>query len=131
MRYQIMRMSGVVLMSGLLAVQSLWAEETPTSDDKPAPRQYTYSWMFSDADVMKPRGGTTAGTNVVLDQQVSAGFQQLQSTELTPIGAATDRLFWRWLERIERALILLRQWGLPLITNRERPIRVGEPSACT
>ena len=85
MRFQIMSLSGVVLMSGLLAVQSLWAEETPTSDDKPAPRQYTYSWMFSDADVMKPRGGTTAGPNVVLDQQVSAGFLQLQSTELTPL----------------------------------------------
>ena len=49
-------------MSALLAVQSLWAEDTSTSDDKPAPRQYTYSWMFSDADEMKPRGGTTAGT---------------------------------------------------------------------
>jgi hypothetical protein len=64
-------------------VQSLWAEDVLTSDDKPAPRQYTYSWMFSDADGMKPRGGTTAGPNVVLDQQVSVGFQTLQSTGLT------------------------------------------------
>ena len=86
MRFQIMSLSGVVLVSGLLAVQSLWAEETPTSDDKPAPRQYTYSWMFSDADAMKPRGGTTSGPAVVLDQQVSADFQQLQSTELTRLG---------------------------------------------
>ena len=86
MRFQIMSLSGVVLMSGLLAVQSLWAEDTLTVSDKPAPRQYTYSWMFSDADEMKPRGGTTAGPNVVLDQQVSADFQQLQSTELTLLG---------------------------------------------
>ena len=83
MRYRIMRRLGVVLIGGLLAVQSLWAEDTSTVSDKPAPRQYTYSWMFSDADEMKPRGGTTAGPNVVLDQQVSASFQQLQSTELT------------------------------------------------
>ena len=83
MRYRIMRRLGVVLIGGLLAVQSLWAEDTSTVSDKPAPRQYTYSWMFSDADEMKPRGGTTAGPNAVLDQQVSASFQQLQSTELT------------------------------------------------
>ena len=42
MRFEIMRVSGVVLMSGLLAVQSLWAEDTSTGSDKPAPRQYTY-----------------------------------------------------------------------------------------
>ena len=83
MRFEIMRVSGVVLMSGLLAVQSLWAEDTSTVSDKAAPRQYTYSWMFSDADEMKPRGGTTAGPNVVLDQQVSAAFQLLQSSDLT------------------------------------------------
>ena len=83
MRYQIMKRSVLALMSALFVVQSLWAEDVLTSDDKPAPRQYTYSWMFSDADGMKPRGGTTAGPNVVLDQQVSVGFQTLQSTGLT------------------------------------------------
>jgi hypothetical protein len=85
MRYQIMKRSVLALMSALFVVQSLWAEDVLTSDDKPAPRQYTYSWMFSDADGMKPRGGTTAGPNVVLDQQVSAGFQTLQSAGLTPL----------------------------------------------
>lgn len=83
MRYQIMKRSVLALMSALFVVQSLWAEDVLTSDDKPAPRQYTYSWMFSDADGMKPRGGTTVGPNVVLDQQVSVGFQTLQSTGLT------------------------------------------------
>ena len=83
MQYLIMKRSVLALMSALFVVQSLWAEDVLTSDDKPAPRQYTYSWMFSDADGMKPRGGTTAGPNVVLDQQVSVGFQTLQSTGLT------------------------------------------------
>ena len=83
MQYQIMKRSVLALMSALFVVQSLWAEDVLTSDDKPAPRQYTYSWMFSDADGMKPRGGTTAGPNVVLDQQVSVGFQTLPSTGLT------------------------------------------------
>ena len=86
MRYHIMKKPALALMSALLVVQSLWAEDGPTFDDKPAPRQYTYSWMFSDADEMKPRGGATAGPNVVLDQQVSPDFQQLQSTELTRLG---------------------------------------------
>jgi hypothetical protein len=85
MQYQIMKRSVLALMSALFVVQSLWAEDVLTSDDKPAPRQYTYSWMFSDADGMKPRGGTTAGPNVVLDQQVSVGFQTLQSAGLTPL----------------------------------------------
>jgi hypothetical protein len=83
MRYQIMKRSVLALMGALFVVQSLWAEDVLTSDDKPAPRQYTYSWMFSDADGMKPRGGTTVGPNVVLDQQVSVGFQTLQSPGLT------------------------------------------------
>ena len=85
MRYQNVRISAGVLMCGLLAVQSLWADDTPTSDGNPEPRQYTYSWMFSDTDKMKPRGGTTAGPSVVLDQQISADFQQLQSAALNPI----------------------------------------------
>ena len=86
MRYPIMKKSALSLMSALLVVQSLWAEDALNPDDKPAPRQYTYSWMFSDVDAMKPRGGTTSGPAVVLDQQVSADFQQLQSTELTRLG---------------------------------------------
>ena len=86
MRYPIMKKSALSLMSALLVVQSLWAEDALNSDDKPAQRQYTYSWMFSDVDAMKPRGGTTSGPAVVLDQQVSADFQQLQSTELTRLG---------------------------------------------
>ena len=83
MRYQIMRTLAVVLISGLFAVPSLWAQDTSAVSDQSAPRQYTYSWMFSDADEMKPRGGTTAGPNIVLDQQLSADFQQLQSAALT------------------------------------------------
>ena len=63
MRYQIIKMSALLLVSGLLAVQSLWAEDTLTVSDKPTPRQYTYSSMFSDADQMNPRGGTTAAPN--------------------------------------------------------------------
>ena len=86
MRYHIMKKSALSLVSALLVVQSLSAKDALNSDDKPAPRQYTYSWMFSDVDAMKPRGGTTSGPAVVLDQQVSADFQQLQSTELTRLG---------------------------------------------
>ena len=58
-----MKKPALALMSALLVVQSLSAKDALNSDDKPAPRQYTYSWMFSDVDAMKPRGGTTSEFN--------------------------------------------------------------------
>lgn len=45
-------------------------------------RQYTYSWLFADSSSMKPRGGTTSGPDVVLDNATSAEFMRLQASDL-------------------------------------------------
>jgi hypothetical protein len=47
-------------------------------------RQYTFSWMFSESDSMKPRGGTTSGPEVRLDFGTAAAFSELQVRGLTP-----------------------------------------------
>jgi hypothetical protein len=47
-----------------------------------AARQYTYAWMFSDDDAMKPRGGTTSGPQVTLDTRVADAFTALQAPGL-------------------------------------------------
>lgn len=47
-------------------------------------RQYTFSWMFSDREVMKPRGGTTRGPSIILDDSVAPAFTALQEEGLSP-----------------------------------------------
>lgn len=54
----------------------------PTEAESP-PRQYTYSWLFSDADSMRPRGGTTKGPDVVLETKPSAAWQALQEPKIS------------------------------------------------
>jgi len=46
-------------------------------------RQYTFSWMFADDDAMAPRGGTTKGPEVTLDDAVAPAFSALQEPGLS------------------------------------------------
>ncbi|MEO1080706.1 MAG: DUF6607 family protein [Pseudomonadota bacterium] len=46
-------------------------------------RQYTFAWSFTDDATMKPRGGTTQGPEVILDQSVAPAFSALQQPDLT------------------------------------------------
>ncbi|MEE4278957.1 MAG: DUF6607 family protein [Halieaceae bacterium] len=50
-------------------------------DEKP--RQYTFAWMFSDDDTMAPRGGTSRGPEVTLDNRVAPAFEALQEPGLS------------------------------------------------
>jgi hypothetical protein len=59
------------------AAQQLASPEAPPGGPA-ASRQYTYSWLFSDATAMKPRGGTTEGPAVTISEARSAGFLALQ-----------------------------------------------------
>lgn len=66
-------------------------EETPgeaAADARPAaasdaPRQYTFAWMFTDDDDMAPRGGTTKGPGVTLEDSVAPAFVALQEPGLS------------------------------------------------
>ena len=54
-------------------------------DGDAARRQYTFAWMFADGDRMAPRGGTTRGPEVVMDDRTAPAFTALQAPGLTPM----------------------------------------------
>lgn len=73
-----------LLLWSFLMVDVLQAEPSTAADEfEPTRRQYTYAWMFSNADTMKPRGGTSRGPTVTLDEDVSPAFIALQAPELS------------------------------------------------
>ena len=45
-------------------------------------RQFTYAWPYTDADTMRPRGGSTKGPPVTLDTEPSEAWQGLQEPGL-------------------------------------------------
>ena len=57
-----------------------WAE---TMDTAPAARQFTYSWQFLKTDAMRPRGGTTRGPTVKLDESPGEAWAALQAPGLS------------------------------------------------
>jgi hypothetical protein len=67
----------------VVAAASVPAAAQDAASDSTSPRQYTFAWMFSDDAQMKPRGGTTTGPAVSLDEAVSEGFEALQEPGLT------------------------------------------------
>jgi len=68
------------LALALLAGFPAAAEE---SDSAAEPRrQYTFSWMFSEDDDMRPRGGTTRGSDVTLADAPSDGYRRLMAPGL-------------------------------------------------
>ncbi len=59
------------------------AVETEIDGSKETQRRYTFSWLFSEKDTMKPRGGTTSGPKITLNLSTSDAFQKLQEPELS------------------------------------------------
>jgi hypothetical protein len=59
------------------------AAKTAVPDNPPEEHQFTFSWEFTDADDMKPRGGVTRGAPVTLDQSPNSGWVSLQEPGLT------------------------------------------------
>ena len=59
------------------------SDDDSNAQDTPG-RQYTFSWLFSESDSMKPRGGTTSGPEVRLESGTSPAFSELQVRGLTP-----------------------------------------------
>jgi len=74
--------AGLVAVSGLQAASLSIADQQTPLDEDVAPRQYTFSWMFTEAGTMKPRGGTTSGPQVQLDRRTSEAFSNLQAPKL-------------------------------------------------
>ena len=74
--------AGLVAVSVIQAAASSRADQHTPLDEEAAPRQYTFSWMFSESGTMKPRGGTTTGPEVQLDRRTSKAFANLQVPNL-------------------------------------------------
>ena len=70
-----------VMSATLLATPAQGSDRAPLGEETP-PRQYTFSWMFSESDNLKPRGGTTLGPEVELDRRTSEAFSNLQAPNL-------------------------------------------------
>ena len=74
--------AGLVAVSGIQAASLSIADQQTPLDEDVAPRQYTFSWMFTEAGTMRPRGGTTSGPQVQLDRRTSEAFSNLQAPKL-------------------------------------------------
>jgi hypothetical protein len=59
------------------------AARTAVPENPPEEHQFTFSWEFSDADSMKPRGGVTRGAPVTLDQSPNPALSSLRQPGLT------------------------------------------------
>jgi len=80
---------------GLLGGQAAEAAEPDESDettvaaepldptDLSAARRYTFSWPYSEASTMQPRGGTSRGPAVTLLEGPTEAWQQLRAADLT------------------------------------------------
>ena len=66
----------------MLVASSAKGYDGIAGSDQTPPRQYTFSWMFTEAGTMKPRGGTTSGPEVQLDTRTSEAFARLQAADL-------------------------------------------------
>ena len=51
--------------------------------------RYTFSWQFDDNDLLKPRGGTTTGPEITLDNETSVNWETLQN--ISSSGIKKDR----------------------------------------
>ncbi|MEC7008953.1 MAG: DUF6607 family protein, partial [Pseudomonadota bacterium] len=74
--------AGLIAVSGIQAASLSIADQQAPLDEDVAPRQYTFSWMFIESGIMKPRGGTTSGPEVQLDTRTSGAFADLQAAGL-------------------------------------------------
>jgi hypothetical protein len=56
---------------------------TTTSAEEQVRRQFTFSWPYTDASEMAPRGGSSKGPEVDLDSEASLAWASLREKNLT------------------------------------------------
>ncbi|MEM6580621.1 MAG: DUF6607 family protein [Pseudomonadota bacterium] len=73
----------ISLITSLASVTALAYEASEKAPEPTAAKQYTYAWKFTDSESMAPRGGTTTGPEVVLDDSPSQLWLDLQTPDLS------------------------------------------------
>ena len=53
------------------------------SEPKQNKKQFTFSWQFANSDSMKPRGGTTSGPDVTIDESLNKNWVSIREPNLT------------------------------------------------
>jgi hypothetical protein len=76
-----MNVRASTLVSTLLLTAVAWSSAAHAQDNA---ARYTFSWPL-DGTTLKPRGGTTKGVPVTLDQQESVAWKALQAKDLAPL----------------------------------------------
>ena len=69
-------MKRAALFLALLTIPSL-------AEDEKTVQGHVFAWPFTDVGEMQPRGGSTKGAKVTLDQEPSFGWKRLQDETLT------------------------------------------------
>ena len=69
-------MSRLILFSAIFVLFS-HAQDVEKKDEKVV-RGHVFAWPFSDIEKMQPRGGTSRGQDVVLDEKPSDQWERLQ-----------------------------------------------------
>ena len=73
---------GLIAIIGTSAIHA--ADDAPsTASVESTALRYTFSYPYTDADDMKPRGGTTRGTKVTLDDRASAAWTALRAADIS------------------------------------------------
>jgi hypothetical protein len=77
----------LLLLLALVCSSIAAAADEPAKSAAPAtPQQrYTFSWPISADPALAPRGGTTRGPEMVIDQAPSEAWQSLQQAGLSPL----------------------------------------------
>ncbi len=71
----------VFCLSVWLVTSSVYATEASTASS--TSHRFTFSFPFSDADDMRPRGSTSTGAPVTLDTSVSEAWQSLRAVNIS------------------------------------------------
>jgi hypothetical protein len=79
---EIRRIAIWVLALSTLSFGCVWADQPSSEHAAEAPR-YTFSWQLGQANAPAPRGGTTRGPAVELDDKPSAAWSALQEPHLS------------------------------------------------
>lgn len=74
---KIAQLLGCAVLGGLAATPA-FSTDTPAEQAESDLRQFTFSWQFSEDDEMRPRGGTTKGSDVSLAREPNTAWEAIR-----------------------------------------------------
>ena len=81
MKFKIFLIFSILLQLAFSCPSTAYSQEASVEDQEK--KQFTFSWQFQDSDTMRPRGGTTKGSNVELSNESNTAWRKLSNEELS------------------------------------------------